>query len=336
MSKNAKIILVSVLFLITLVAPLFTDNAAVNMVLVAITWVTSVYFLRQNSGANDALIEHLKRFEELLRFKRNELPALDIRPGDDTEVLARQIDTISKLYVQNTQCDMKVAGEAVLLASKVAKGDLGSRIHSGGSSPQLKVLAKEMNRMLDKMEGYVDSAKNVLNEYSNGFFDKKIHEHDTEAGVKELFININYLGESLGNMEKQNSEHAKNIQESSDKLASAVAHLKNSTFAELDMVVNSVTESIITASQRENELAASLSHLTESAENIKTVLTVIGDIADQTNLLALNAAIEAARAGEHGRGFAVVSDEVRKACRAYSKKSIRDTLKRKCSRPSNK
>ncbi len=76
----------------------------------------------------------------------------------------------------------------------------------------------------------------------------------------------------------------------------------------LEDVVSTVTIS----SGKQNEISAKMRALTEQASQTKDVLVLIADIADQTNLLALNAAIEAARAGEHGRGFAVVSDEVRK------------------------
>ncbi|HIW35038.1 MAG TPA: methyl-accepting chemotaxis protein [Candidatus Paenibacillus intestinavium] len=54
-----------------------------------------------------------------------------------------------------------------------------------------------------------------------------------------------------------------------------------------------------------------IEQLSELADEIGNISSVVGGIADQTHLLALNAAIEAARAGDEGRGFVVVAQEVK-------------------------
>ena len=77
--------------------------------------------------------------------------------------------------------------------------------------------------------------------------------------------------------------------------------------------------------QRNIDTVAGMDHMMEQINAIFDLLSSVSDISEQTNLLALNAAIEAARAGEYGRGFAVVSEEVRKlsVSSSYLNKQIR-------------
>lgn len=76
--------------------------------------------------------------------------------------------------------------------------------------------------------------------------------------------------------------------------------------------VDAAVDQIISVEKIVNDSAATVDKLGKRSQEIGQIVEAISGIAEQTNLLALNAAIEAARAGEHGRGFAVVSEEVRK------------------------
>ncbi|MDO3408535.1 methyl-accepting chemotaxis protein [Saccharibacillus sp. CPCC 101409] len=60
------------------------------------------------------------------------------------------------------------------------------------------------------------------------------------------------------------------------------------------------------------EMKTAIEDMRTHSREIHQILGVITEISEETHLLALNAAIEAARAGEHGRGFAIVSDSIRK------------------------
>jgi methyl-accepting chemotaxis protein len=105
------------------------------------------------------------------------------------------------------------------------------------------------------------------------------------AASEQASANVQSVASATEQMNASVGEIGRQVQESSDIAAEAVAQAK-------------LTDSRI-------------AELSQAAGRIGDVVKLITSVAEQTNLLALNAAIEAARAGDAGKGFAVVASEVK-------------------------
>ncbi|MDF2610340.1 MAG: methyl-accepting chemotaxis sensory transducer [Lachnospiraceae bacterium] len=95
---------------------------------------------------------------------------------------------------------------------------------------------------------------------------------------------------------------------------SAVGSVQTANAAAINggLAVSQATSSMHQIKLNVKEAYDIIVHLEETSRQIGEITNTITAISGQTNMLALNAAIESARAGEHGKGFAVVSEEVRK------------------------
>ena len=130
-----------------------------------------------------------------------------------------------------------------------------------------------------------------------------------KESVDLVFRDIENMSAKTNVVTKASNETAESAQRGSKLMETAVGKMTN------------IEKSVMASAEVVKKLG-------ESSQQIGQIVEAISGIAEQTNLLALNAAIEAARAGEHGRGFAVVSEEVRKLASesATSAEQIRDRI----------
>jgi methyl-accepting chemotaxis protein len=245
---------------------------------------------------------------------------------DRTHTSQTIVATRQQLMALNAGSCLAILAVVFLLGRSIARG-LGSAIESlrrrvaelragnlevkfdpiaVGSQDDVDLLDDDVSQLAGVLRAFVAASQNASRTIEGGFKDVQRALAELASGYAQQSTAVSQTVTTLDELRasavsgndraKEVVDQAKHVSETARKGSDAV---------------DAVTAGMGTIRAQVEQIATSVLHLSDRADQIGEIVSSVNGIADQSKLLALNAAIEAAKAGEYGHGFAVVAEEVR-------------------------